>query len=82
VSELVDRANEILREKGYKEAQLAAFTTPMPGKALLKGVKIVSPFADAPETVLRAVEECVPTLEELGRRVIRPQELRAGLAQQ
>jgi hypothetical protein len=79
VSAEVDRANERLREKGYKEAQLAAFTTPLATKALLKGAKIVSPFADAPETVLRAVEECVPPADELGRRQLTPHELRACL---
>jgi hypothetical protein len=79
MSDAVDRANAVLREKGYKEAQLAAFTTPLATKALLKGARIVSPFSDAPETVLRAVEECVPALDELGRRQITPHELRACL---
>ena len=79
MSDAVDRANEVLREKGYKEAQLAAFATPLPHKVLLKGAKIGSPFADTPETVVRAVEECVPTLDELGRHVITPRELRACL---
>jgi hypothetical protein len=76
MSELVDRANALLQEKGYKEPHLAAYDTPMPGKALLKGAKIVSPFADAPETVLAAVERCVPTAQELGRRQLTPHELR------
>jgi hypothetical protein len=79
VSEQVDRANDLLREKGYKDAQLAAFTTPLPTKALLKGAKIVSPFSDTPETVLRAVQNCVPNVDELGRRQITPHELRACL---
>ena len=79
MSEAVDLANGVLREKGYREAQLAAFTTPLATKALLKGAKIVSPFSDAPETVLRAVQECVPTLDELGRRQLTPHELRACL---
>ena len=79
MSEAVERANELLREKGYKEAQLAAFTTPLPTKALLKGAKIVSPFADTPETVLRAVADCVPSADELGRRQLTPHELRACL---
>jgi hypothetical protein len=79
VSEAVDRANEILREKGYKEAQLGAFTTPLPTKALLKGAKILSPFSDTPETVLRAVQQCVPPSDELGRRQLTPHELRACL---
>jgi hypothetical protein len=77
----VDEANEILRRKGYKEAHLAAFTTPMASKALLKGTKIVSPFADSPETVLRAVRDCVPTSDDLGKRTITPHELRACLEQ-
>ena len=79
MSELVDRANELLQDKGYKEPQLAAYDTPMPGRALLKGAKIVSPFADSPETVLAAVEGCIPSAEELGRRQITPRELRECL---
>jgi len=79
MNEAVDRANELLREKGYKEAQLSAHTTALPTKALLKGSKLVSPFADAPETVLRAVENCVPPAEELDWRQITPQQLRACL---
>jgi hypothetical protein len=79
VSEAVDRANELLREKGYKEAQLAAYTTPLVTKALLKGTKIHSPFSDTPETVLRAVTDCVPSADELGRRQLTPHELRACL---
>ncbi len=42
-------------------------------------MKITSPFADSPETVLRAVEECVPALEELGKRSLTPHELRGCL---
>jgi hypothetical protein len=79
VSEHVDRANELLRDKGYREAQLAAYSTAMPTKALLKGAKLNSPFSDTPETVLRAVEQCVPPAAELGRRVLTPHELRACL---
>ena len=77
----VDEANEILRGKGYKEAQLAVFTTPMATKLLIKGTKIGSPFADAPETVLRAVRDCVPSADDLGRHTITPRELRACLEQ-
>jgi hypothetical protein len=77
----IDEANEILRGKGYREAQLAVFETPMPSKALLKGPKIVSPFADSPETVLRAVRDCVPAAGDLGTRTITPHELRACLEQ-
>ena len=46
------------------------------GRVLLKGTKILSPFSDSPETVLRAVKNCVPTAEELGRRMLTPHELR------
>jgi hypothetical protein len=76
----VGDANALLRAKGYSEAQLAAFDAPLPGKALLKGNRIVSPFADAPETVLLVARDLVPPLEELGRRQLTPHELRAALA--
>jgi hypothetical protein len=46
---------------------------------LLKGTKILSPFSDSPETVLRVARDLVPTAEELGRRTLTPHELRAGL---
>jgi hypothetical protein len=75
----IDEANAILREKGYKESQLGVFLTPMPAKLLLKGPKIVSPFADSPETVLRAVRDCVPRAGELGTRTLTPHELRTCL---
>jgi hypothetical protein len=78
---VVGEANEILRGKGYKEAHLAVFSTPMASKLLIKGTKIGSPFADSPETVLRVVRDCVPSAEELGRRTITPTELRACLEQ-
>ena len=81
MSDALDEANQILRGKGYKEAQLAVFSTPMPSKLLIKGTKIGSPFADAPETVLRAVRDCVPAATDLGRRTITPRELRACLEQ-
>ena len=48
----------------------------LPGKALLKGTKILSPFSDTHETVLRVVRDCVPSAEELGRRTLTPHELR------
>jgi hypothetical protein len=76
----VEEANAALREKGYTEAQLAAYDAPLPGKALLKGNKILSPFADTPETVLRAARELVPPAAELGRRQLTPHELRDALA--
>jgi hypothetical protein len=75
----VEEANAALREKGYTEAQLAAYEAPLPGKALLKGNKILSPFADTPEIVLRAARELVPPAAELGRRQLTPHELRAAL---
>jgi hypothetical protein len=77
----VDEGNEILRDKGYREVQLAVFSTPMASKLLIKGTKIGSPFADAPETVLRAVRDCVPTADDLGRHTITPSELRTCLEQ-
>jgi hypothetical protein len=81
MTELADEANEILRGKGYRDAQLAVFPTPMPTKHLIKGTKIVSPFSDSPETVLRAVRDCVPSSDDLGKRTITPHELRACLEQ-
>jgi hypothetical protein len=76
---VIDEANVALRAKGYSEAQLAAYDAPMPGKALLKGNKIVSPLADTPEVVLHVARDLVPPLAELGRRTLTPHELRAGL---
>ncbi len=81
MSEPIDEANDILRGKGYREAHLAVFSTPMASKALIKGTKIVSPFADSPETVLRAVRDCVPTADELGKKTIAPRDLRTCLEQ-
>jgi hypothetical protein len=77
----VAEANEILSAKGYKEPQLAVHVAPMPGRVLLKGTKIVSPFADSPETVLRVVQEAVPAAAEIGARTLTPHELRAWLEQ-
>jgi len=73
---VIDEANEILQAKGYGPAHLKAEAAPLPGKALLKGTKILSPFSDSPEVVLQAVRDCVPTAEELGRRLLTPHELR------
>jgi hypothetical protein len=78
---VIDEANEALRAKGYSAGQLAAVAAPLPGRVLLKGTKILSPFSDSPETVLRVARELVPSAEELGRRTLRPHELRAGLGQ-
>jgi hypothetical protein len=71
-------ANELLREKGYAERDLAAHPGPR-GRALLKGNKIISPFSDDAELVLRVVRELVPTAAELGNKVLRPADLRAAL---
>jgi hypothetical protein len=76
---VIDEANEILREKGYTAAHLSAVESPLPGKVLLKGTKILSPFSDSAEVVLRVVRELVPTAEELGRRQLTPHELRDRL---
>ena len=73
---MIEEANDVLREKGYGPAHLQAFDAPLPGKVLLKGTKILSPFSDSPETVLRVVRDCVPNAEELGRRTLTPHELR------
>jgi hypothetical protein len=76
---VIDEANEILREKGYTAAHLSAVESPLPGKVLLKGTKILSPFSDSAEVVLRVVRDLVPTAEELGRRQLTPHELRDQL---
>jgi hypothetical protein len=77
---VIEEANALLREKGYGPAHLAVHDAPLPGKALLKGNKILSPFADTPETILRAVRDCVPPANDLGRRTLTPHELRACLS--
>jgi hypothetical protein len=74
----IAEANALLREKGYVDRDLAVHPGPR-GKALLKGNKIVSPFSDDAELVLRVVRELVPTDEALGNRHIRPADLRAQL---
>jgi hypothetical protein len=76
---VIEEANAALRAKGYSEAQLVAVAAPLPGRVLLKGNKILSPFSDSEETVRYVAENCVPTLEELGRRTLTPHELRACL---
>jgi hypothetical protein len=74
----VAEANEVLQEKGYAERDLAVHPGPR-GRALLKGNKILSPFSDEAELVLRVVRELVPSGAELGAKVLRPAELRARL---
>ena len=74
----VAAANELLRERGYAERDLAVHEGPR-GKALLKGNKLLSPLSDEPDVVLRVVRELVPTEAELGSRMLRPADLRAQL---
>jgi hypothetical protein len=75
----IEDANELLREKGYRERELGVFPTPMgPDRALLKGDRILSPFSDNAETVLRVVRELVPPAAEL-KGTIRPTDLRRSL---
>jgi hypothetical protein len=76
---VIDEANEILREKGYSAAHLSAVDSPLPGKVLLKGSKILSPFSDTAEVVLRVARDLVPPAGELGRRVLTPHEFRERL---
>jgi hypothetical protein len=75
----VETANELLRTKGYAERDLAVHAGPR-GKALLKGNKIISPFSDDAELVLRVVRDLVPADAELANRLLRPADLRAALA--
>lgn len=72
-------ANALLREKGYADRDLAVHPGPH-GKALLKGNRILSPLSDEAAVVLRVVQELVPSDAELGSKVLRPAEIRAGLS--
>ena len=72
----VAEANAILLEKGYKEPHLAVHVSPLPGRVLLKGSKIVSPLSDGPDVVLAVVRDRVPLAAELGSRMLTPTELR------
>jgi hypothetical protein len=74
----VATANALLRAKGYAERDLAVHAGPR-GKALLKGNKIISPFSDDAELVLRVVRDLVPADAELGGRQLRPADLRSEL---
>ena len=76
---MIEEANELLREKGYGPAHLQAFGAPLPGRVLLKGTKILSPFSDTEEVVVRVARDFVPTAEELGRRTLTPHEIRDWL---
>jgi hypothetical protein len=78
VTDSIEEANALLRERGYAERDLAVHTGPR-GKALLKGNKILSPLSDDADVVLRVVRDLVPTDSELGGKILRPAELRAKL---
>jgi hypothetical protein len=78
MADAIEQANELLREKGYGERDLAVHTGPR-GKALLKGNKILSPLSDDADLVLRVVQDLVPSDAELGAKILRPAELRAKL---
>ncbi len=78
---MIDEANETLQAKGYSAAQLSAVAAPLPGKVLLKGTKILSPFSDTEDVVLRVAREYVPSAEELQRRQLTPTEIRQWLAE-
>ncbi|HLY94810.1 MAG TPA: hypothetical protein VKP14_08195 [Gaiellaceae bacterium] len=71
-------ANDALREKGYAERDLGVHPAPR-GRALLKGNKLLSPFSDDADVVLRVVRELVPSEAELGAKTLRPADLRARL---
>ena len=77
-ADAVATANAVLLEKGYGARDLAVHAGPR-GKALLKGNKIISPFSDDAELVLRVVRDLVPADADLGNRLLRPADLRAGL---
>jgi hypothetical protein len=71
-------ANALLQSKGYSARDLAVHPG-LRSKALLKGNRIVSPFSDDAELVLRVVRDLVPAETELGHRLLRPAELRSQL---
>ena len=76
---MIDQANEALQAKGYSAAHLSAVAAPLPGKVLLKGTKILSPFSDTEDVVLRVARDFVPAADELGRRTLTPHEIRDWL---
>ncbi len=76
---MIDQANDALQAKGYSAAHLSAVAAPLPGKVLLKGTKILSPFSDTEEVVVRVARDFVPAAEELGRRTLTPHEIRDWL---
>ena len=71
-------ANALLRDKGYSERDLAVHPG-LRGKALLKGNRIVSPFSDDADLVLRVVRDLVPAEQRLGHRLLRPADIRSLL---
>ena len=76
---MIDQANDALQAKGYSAAHLFAVAAPLPGKVLLKGTKILSPFSDTEEVVVRVARDFVPAAAELGRRTLTPHEIRDWL---
>ena len=78
MSDAIEQANALLRERGYAERDLAVHMGPR-GKALLKGNKILSPLSDDAEVVLRVVRDLIPSDADLGAKILRPAELRAKL---
>ena len=72
----ISAANDALRAKGYAERDLGVHPAPR-GRALLKGNKLLSPFSDDADVVLRVVQELVPPEAELGAKMLRPADLRA-----
>lgn len=78
MSDAIEQANSLLRERGYAERDLAVHSGPR-GKALLKGNKILSPLSDDAGVVLRVVQDLVPSDADLGAKILRPAELRARL---
>jgi hypothetical protein len=74
----IREANDLLRQKGYTERDLAVYPG-LHGRALLKGNRILSPLSDDADVVLGIVRELVPSGEELGARILRPALLRAEL---
>ena len=78
MSDAIEQANALLRERGYAERDLEVHAGPR-GKALLKGNKILSPLSDDAGVVLRVVQDLVPSDADLGAKILRPAELRAKL---
>jgi hypothetical protein len=74
----IAEANELLRAKGYARRDLGVFPAPK-GKALLKGARIISPLSDEADTVLRLVRDVIPPATELGKKTLRPADLRTQL---